>query len=97
MSEVMRDLVVALFLDSSNFVRNLRSINAQIRQAESEFRLAGAGVDGFGSTLSGQQAKAESLRKTMDLQTLAVQQYQMKLQQATAKEAQAKTNYNTYV
>ena len=42
MAETLRELVVALSLDSSNFSRNMRTINAQIKEAESTFRLAGA-------------------------------------------------------
>ena len=45
MAETLRELVVALSLDSSNFSRNMRSINQQIKEAESTFRLAGAGVE----------------------------------------------------
>ena len=41
MAETLRELVVALSLDSSNFSRNMRTINAQIKEAESTFRLAG--------------------------------------------------------
>ena len=44
MAETLRELVVALSLDSSNFSRNMRTINQQIKEAESTFRLAGAGV-----------------------------------------------------
>ena len=47
MSEVLRDLVVSLSLDGDNFSRNLTSINKQIQEAESEFKRAAAGVDGF--------------------------------------------------
>ena len=45
MSEVLRELVVSLSLDSDNFSRNMRTINKQIKEAESTFMLAGAGVD----------------------------------------------------
>ena len=41
MAETLRELVVALSLDSSNFSRNMRTINQQIKEAESTFRLAG--------------------------------------------------------
>lgn len=47
MTETQRELVVALSLDSSNFSRNMRTINAQIKEAESTFCLAGAGVQVF--------------------------------------------------
>ena len=45
MSEVLRDLVVSLSLKTDNFSRNINSINRQIREAESAFRLAGAGME----------------------------------------------------
>ena len=58
MSEVLRELVVALSLDSDNFARNMRTINAQIKEAESTFRLAGAGIDKFEKSV---RAPAEDL------------------------------------
>lgn len=47
MAETLRELVVALSLDSSNFSRNMRTINAQIKEAGSTFRLTGAGVENY--------------------------------------------------
>ena len=47
MADTLRELVVALSLDSSNFSRNMRTINQQIKEAESTFRLAGAGVQNY--------------------------------------------------
>ena len=85
MSEVVRDLVVSLSLDAGEFQRNMRAINASIKEAESTFRLAGAGVDKFGSSLGGQQAKLSYLRQLQTLQNAAVQQYAVKLQEANAK------------
>ena len=38
MAETLRELVAALLLDFSNFSRNMRTINQQIREAESTFR-----------------------------------------------------------
>ena len=56
MAETLRELVVALSLDSSNFSRNMRTINQQIKEAESTFRLAGAGVENYEKTIAGTQA-----------------------------------------
>ena len=39
MAETLRELVVALSLDSSNFSRNMRTINQQIKEAESTGRM----------------------------------------------------------
>ena len=57
MAETLRELVVALSLDSSNFSRNMRTINQQIKEAESTFRLAGAGVENYEKTIAGTEAK----------------------------------------
>ena len=53
MSETLRDLVVSLSLNSDNFTRNIKSINKQIQEAESAFRLASAGVENFETTTAG--------------------------------------------
>ena len=62
MSEYLRQLVVSLSLDSDNFARNMRTINQQIKEAESSFRLAGAGVDNFENTVQGAQSKVSMLK-----------------------------------
>ena len=85
MADTLRDLVVNLSLDSDNFSRNIKSINSQIREAESEFKAAGAGVSGFEGTLEGAQAKAEMLAQKVELQAKAVQQYEKALSAATSK------------
>ena len=56
MAETLRELVVALSLDSSNFSRNMRTINQQIKEAESTFRLAGAGVQNYEKAIAGTEA-----------------------------------------
>ena len=61
MAETLRELVVALSLDSSNFSRNMRTINQQIKEAESTFRLAGAGVQNYEKTIAGTEAKRHGI------------------------------------
>ena len=85
MAENLRDLVVSLSLDGDNFSRNIKSINAQIREAESEFKAAGAGVSDFEGTLGGAQAKAQMLSQKLALQEKAVEQYARALDAAKAK------------
>ena len=75
MAETLRELVVALSLDSSNFSRNMRSINQQIKEAESTFRLAGAGVENFEKTIAGTEAKLSMLGNKLTQQNRAVEQY----------------------
>jgi len=85
MSEVLRDLVVSLSLDGDNFSRNLTSINKQIQEAESEFKRAAAGVDGFEKSVTGAQSKLASLQQKLTLQQRAVSQYQKALEAANKK------------
>ena len=40
MAESLRDLVVSLSLNTENFTRNIKSVNKQIQEAESYFKLA---------------------------------------------------------
>ena len=68
MSEVLRDLVVSLSLDGDNFSRNLTSINRQIKEADSEFKLAASGVNNFEQSVSGTQAQLSSLQQKLTLQ-----------------------------
>ena len=70
MAETLRELVVALSLDSSNFSRNMRTINKQIQEAESAFRLASAGVENFETTTAGLSSKLSTLQRTFQLQQL---------------------------
>ncbi len=75
MAETLRELVVALSLDSSNFSRNMRTINQQIKEAESTFRLAGAGVENYEKTIAGTEAKLSMLGQKLTQQQRAVEQY----------------------
>lgn len=85
MSEVLRELVVALSLDSDNFSRNLRTINQQIKEAESTFRLAGAGIDKFEKSVQGTEAKLSMLSSKLTQQNRAVEQYARALVVANQK------------
>lgn len=91
MSEMLRDLVVSLSLDSDNFSRNLTSINRQIQEAESEFRRAASGVDGFEKSISGSESKLSMLQQKLQLQQKAVQQYEKAL---VAAEKKLQTSYD---
>ena len=85
MSETLRDLVVSLSLNSDNFTRNIKSINKQIQEAESAFRLASAGMENFETTTAGLSSKLSTLQRTFQLQQDAVGQYERALQQASDK------------
>ena len=85
MAESLRDLVVSLSLNTENFTRNIKSVNKQIQEAESYFKLAAAGVEGFENTTEGLTAKLSTLERRLSLQKDVVTQYERALAQATSK------------
>ena len=93
MAETLRELVVALSLDSSNFSRNMRTINQQIKEAESTFRLAGAGVENYEKTIAGTESKLSMLGQKLKAQQRAVEQYSRALVAANDK---LKENYDRH-
>ena len=93
MAETLRELVVALSLDSSNFSRNMRTINQQIKEAESTFRLAGAGVENYEKTIAGTESKLSMLGQKLTQQQRAVEQYSRALVAANDK---LRENYNRH-
>ena len=82
MPETLRDLVVTLSLNTDNFSRNINSINRQIREAESAFRLAGAGVQNYSQTTDGMANRLSMLNTNLGRQRDAVSQYERALAQA---------------
>lgn len=85
MSETLRDLVVSLSLQTDNFTRNIRSVQKQIAEAESQFRLAAAGVEGFEQNAEGLTAQLSTLQRRLTLQQQAVTQYERALTAANDK------------
>ena len=75
MSETLRDLVVSLSLNSDNFTRNIRSVQKQIQEAQSSFKLASAGVADFERTAAGLSTKLDTLKRTLSLQKDAARRW----------------------
>ena len=96
MAEVLRDLVVSLSLKTDNFSRNINSINRQIREAESAFRLAGAGIDNFGNTTAGMSSRLSMLQTNLGHQRDAVSQYERALATANTRLQESYTRYQQY-
>ena len=89
MSESVRELTVSLLLDSNQFERNIRTINKQIKEAESEFQLAAAGSETFEKSLRGMREKAASLTKQLESQNKIAGQYGEKIKDSTHKNRPA--------
>ena len=96
MAEVLRDLVVSLSLRTDNFSRNINSINRQIREAESSFRLAGAGIDKFGNTTTGMSSRLSMLQTNLGHQREVVGQWERALATANSRLQESHTRYQDY-
>lgn len=96
MAETLRDLVVSLSLNTDNFTRNIRSVQRQIQEAQSEFQLAAAGIRNFEQTTEGLSAKLTSLERTLSLQADAVGQYEKALTAARDKLQECYDRQNDY-
>ena len=96
MAEVLRDLVVSLSLQTDNFSRNITSINRQVREAESSFRLAGAGIDNVGRTTEGLSSRISMLQMNLGRQKDMVAQYEMALAQANTRLQESYARYQEY-
>ena len=96
MSETLRDLVVSLSLQTDNFTRNIKSVSKQIAEAESQFKLAAAGVEGFERTATGLATPLSTLERRLSLQKDAVNQYQRALEAANNKLSECYNRQNDY-
>ena len=96
MPDTLRDLVVSLSLQTDNFTRNIRSVNKQIQEAESYFKLASAGVEGFEHTAQGLTAHLSTLQQKLNLQKEVVDQYSRALQAARDKLGECYTRQEDY-
>ena len=96
MAETLRDLVVSLSLNTDNFTRNIRSVQRQIQEAQSEFQLAAAGIQNFEQTTEGLTAKLTTLERTLSLQADAVGQYEKALTAARDKLQECYDRQNDY-
>ena len=96
MSESLRDLVVSLSLQTDNFTRNMQSVNKQIKEAESSFKLAGAGVDKFDQDAVALGSQLGALQSKLDLQKTAVEQYGKALEAARDKLQECYTRQTDY-
>ena len=85
MAESLRDLVVSLSLNTDNFTRNIKSVNKQIQEAESFFKLASAGIKDFDTSAAGLASRLGTLQSELSMQGNIVQQYQRALEQANNK------------
>ena len=85
MAESLRDLVVSLSLNTDNFTRNNKSVNKQIQEAESFFKLASAGIKDFDTSAAGLASRLGTLQSELSMQGNIVQQYQRALEQANNK------------
>lgn len=96
MAETLRDLVVSLSLQTDNFTRNIKSVNKQIAEAESQFKLAASGMEGFERSATGLAPQLSTLDRRLSLQKDAVTQYERALSAANDKLQECFSRQNDY-
>lgn len=96
MAETLRDLVVSLSLQTDNFTRNIKSVNKQIAEAESQFTLAASGVEGLERSATGLATQLSTLERRLSLQKDAVTQYERALSAANDKLQECFSRQNDY-
>lgn len=96
MAETLRDLVVSLSLQTDNFTRNIKSVNKQIAEAESQFKLAASGVEGFERSATGLATQLSTLERRLSLQKDAITQYERALSAANDKLQECFSRQNDY-
>lgn len=93
MSDI-RQLTVSLLLDSTNFDKNIRLINQSLKEAESEFKLLGAGTEDFEKTLEGMRSKAKLLSTQLDAQNKIAAQYGERLKKSNKELDEQKKQFD---
>ena len=89
-----RQLTVSLLLDSTNFNKNIRLINQSLKEAESEFKLLGAGTEDFEKSLEGMRSKARLLSTQLDAQNKIAAQYGERLKKSNKELAEQKKQFD---
>ncbi len=82
------NLNINLSLQSAEFKRGIQDVNNRLKMARSEFKLAGAGVEGFGKSLDGMRSKSRYLEQTLQLQQSKVQQLRQRYEQLKATKGE---------
>ena len=80
-------------LDTVDFSKNLAAIKREIKTAKTDFDLAGKGVHGFGSDVSGSAGQLKLLERQMGLQGASMKRY--KDDYATASSKISEENRST--
>ncbi len=74
MAETLRELVVALSLDSSNFSRNMRTINAQIKEAIAENARVAQNQEEYSIRYEALSARFQETKDKYDAVTIEIAQ-----------------------
>jgi TP901 family phage tail tape measure protein len=74
-------LRVEMSLTSAEFKKGLQDVNNRLKIAQSEFRLAGAGIKDFGKTMDGMKAKSRYLEQSLQSQQQKVQHLRQRYEQ----------------
>lgn len=87
--DAIRELVVALSVNSGSSAKDLQGIGNLVKQADAKFRAAAAGVKDFEKSTAGMQAKVAMLNEKLNAQNSAVSKHQAALDKSRDKVQKA--------
>ena len=85
MSDEVEGLRVKLAYEDAGTSKQIKALQNNIKTAASEFKLAGAGVKNFGSTLDGLKAKQTYLNTAISNQSSILGKYKSAIEETKTK------------
>ena len=95
MSDVLKELQVALSLDTSGFSNDAKKMNSHINDMQSKFKLASKTVDGFENSFDGLSSKIQILETKISSSNTTLNKMSQELQNAKDKTQSLKDKMDT--
>lgn len=95
MSDVLKELQVALSLDTSDFSNNTKKMNNHINDMQAKFKAASLTVEGFENSFTGLNAKSKILETTIEKNKTQLANLRDELAKNKAKTEDLKNTYDS--
>ena len=83
MSDLEKRITAKMILDDSGYSNTLRGINSELKNNQSELKVARSGLEAFGQTTENVARVQTSLQKQLDLQNKKLDTYKSSIEKAT--------------
>lgn len=95
MSDVLKELQVALSLDTSDFSSNTKKMNSHINDMQAKFKAASQSVDNFENSFTGLNAKSKILEATIQKNETHLANLREELEKNKSKTESLKATYES--